>query len=105
MAGFSEKKEELDALGITVVASSVDSLEHAQKMAETVNFPIGYGVSRDIAHTLDSWWDERRNFIQPSEFVLGPDNRVIACSYSDGPVGRMVAKDVLAFVAFVDSRK
>jgi len=29
----------------------------------------------------------RRNLIQPSEFLLGPDRRVLRATYSSGPIG------------------
>ena len=58
-------------------------------MASEVLFPIGYGVTRDIANTLGAWWEDRRNIIQPSEFIVGMDNKIIVSSYSDGPLGRI----------------
>ena len=53
---------------------------------------------------LDAWWEERRQIIQPSEFVLAPNGKVIASSYSDGPLGRMDAADVVKLVNFHASR-
>ncbi len=105
MVGFAEKSAELSAIGVSVVAASVDPVDKAQEVADEVNFPIGYGVTRDIANALGSWWEERRQIIQPSEFVLGPDNKVRASSYSDGPVARMLADDVIRLVTFLESKK
>jgi peroxiredoxin len=105
LVGFAEKSAELSAIGVSVVAASVDPVDKAQEVADEVNFPIGYGVTRDIANALGSWWEERRQIIQPSEFVLGPDNKVRASSYSDGPVARMLADDVIRLVTFLESKK
>ena len=58
----------------------------------------------DIADALGSWWEDRRQIIQPSEFILGPDNKVIASSYADGPLGRMQADDVVKLINFYESR-
>ncbi len=105
MVGFAQKSAELDALGIKVVASSVDPIDKAKEVADEVSFPIGYGVTRDIADKLGSWWEDRRQIIQPSEFLLNEDNKVMASSYSDGPLGRMQGEDVIALVKFYESRK
>jgi len=80
-------------------------LDKAQEVADEVNFPVGYGVTREIADTLGSWWEERRQIIQPSEFIVGEDNKIISASYSDGPLGRIDAADVVKLVNFYESRK
>lgn len=105
MDGYSKHKEELDKLGVKVVAASVDDLENAKKIADQNNFPIGYGVTKDIADTLGSWWEERRQIIQPSEFVLNAEGKVMASSYSDGPLGRIDAGDVIKLINFYESMK
>lgn len=105
MVGFAQHKAELDKLGVSVLAASVDPIDKAREVADEVNFPVGYEVSRDIADALGSWWEDRRQIIQPSEFVLGPDNKVIASSYSDGPLGRILAEDLVKLVTFYESRK
>ena len=55
-------------LHTTVVAGSVDQGEKAAEVAEEVSFPVAEGVNREIADTLGSWWEDRREIIQPSEF-------------------------------------
>ena len=105
MVGFANQKAEFDKLGVTLVAASVDPTEKAQEVADEVNFPVGYGVTREMANTLGSWWEERRQIIQPSEFLLGPDGKVMASSYSDGPIGRMDAEDIVKVVNFYESMK
>jgi len=54
---------------------------------------------------LGSWWEDRRQIIQPSEFILGADNKIISVSYSDGPLGRMDAADVVKLANFYTSRE
>lgn len=105
MVGFAELKDEFDKLGVKVVAASVDDVEKAQEVADEVNFPVGHGVSRDIANALGSYWEDRRQIIQPSEFIVGADGNVVACSYSDGPLGRIDAGDVVKMVNFYESKK
>ena len=94
MVGYEKAKVDLDALDARVVAASVDPIDKAREVAADVSFPIGYGVTRDVADKLGSWWEERRQFIQPSEFVIGADNKIIVSSYSDGPLGRSLSKDL-----------
>lgn len=105
MDGFEQSKADLDALGAKVVASSVDPLDKAQEVADGLSFPIGYGVTREMADTLGSWWEDRRGIVQPSEFVVGADGKVIVSSYSDGPLGRIEASDVVRLIKFYESRK
>ena len=104
MVGFAERSAELKELGVSVVAASVDPIDKAKEVADEVNFPVGYGVTRDIANALGSFWEERRQIIQPSEFELGPDNKVTASSYSDGPIGRFDADDVVKHVTFLSKQ-
>ena len=105
MAGFNAVREELDALGAKVIAASVDPIDKAREVAGEVSFPIGYGVTRDIANTLGAWWEDRRSIIQPSEFIVGMDNKIIVSSYSDGPLGRIEGADVVKLIRFYESRK
>jgi peroxiredoxin len=105
LVGFAQHKAELDKLGVSVVAASVDPIDKAKEVADEVNFPVGYEVTKDVADKLGSWWEDRRQIIQPSEFILGADNKVVASSYSDGPLGRIQAEDVIKLVNFYESRK
>lgn len=105
MVGFEKQKAELDSLGIAVAAASVDALDKAQEVADEVSFPIGYGVTRDIGDALGAWWDDRRGNIQPTELVLNADNKVVCSSYSDGPIARMQADEVISLVKILDKRQ
>ena len=87
-----------------MIAASVDPIDKAKEVADELDFPIGYGVTRELGSALGSWWDDRRQFIQPSEFVLGPDNKVRASSYSDGPVARLLAADAISLITFLQSQ-
>jgi peroxiredoxin len=95
LVGFRDKRSELDALGAKIVAASVDPIDKAREVANEVGFPVGYGVTRAMADALGAFWEERRQIVQPSEFVLDATGKVIASSYSDGPLGRIDAADVV----------
>ena len=104
MAGFEKLKPELDALGVKVVAASIDPKDKAAEVAADLSFPVGYGVTREMADQLGAWWEERRGIIQPSEFLLGADNRVRSATYSSGPIGRVDAADVVKIINFYDKQ-
>jgi len=104
LAGFEKLQAELRALGVTVFAASVDPIDKAGEVAAEVSFQVGYGVTRDLANTLDSWWEDRRNIIQPSEFVIDAGGKVLASSYSDGPIGRIDAADVIKVINFREAQ-
>ena len=104
MVGFEKLKGELDALGVKVVAASVDPIDKAREVAAEVSFPVGYGVTHEIADKLGSWWEDRRSIIQPSEFVLSAEGKVLASSYSDGPIGRIDAADVIKVINFREAQ-
>ena len=103
MAGFEAKRSELEALGVTVVAGSVDTGEKAAEVAEDVSFPVAQGVDRAAADKIGAWWDEKRDFVQPSEFLMRGDGTIVQSSYSDGPLARTLADDVIRLVGFLKS--
>jgi len=105
LAGFQSVLHELDALGAKVVAASVDPIEKAREVAAELSFPHAYGVTRETGNLLGSWWEARRGFIQPSEFILDEQGKVLASSYSAGPLGRIEGPDVVKLVKLYESRK
>lgn len=102
MVGFQKLKPELDALGVKVVAASIDPIDKAKEVAAELSFPVAYGVTRAQADQLGSWWEERRGIIQPSEFLVAADGKIRAATYSSGPIGRVDAADVVRIVTFYD---
>ena len=105
MVGFEKLKTELDAVGASIIAASVDPIDKAGEVAREVSFPVGYGVTREVADRLGSWWEERRSIIQPSEFLIDAGGKILASSYSDGPLGRIDAADAVRLIKFYESRK
>ena len=105
MAGFEEQGSELEKLGLKVVAASIHPPDNAREVADEESFPIGHSVSRETADALGSFWESNRGLIQPSEFIIDGEKKVIAASYSDGPLGRIDGAAVVRLVNFYDSRK
>jgi peroxiredoxin len=104
LAAFEKARPELEALGVKVVAASVDPLDKAKEVAAELSFPVGYGVTRAMADQLGAWWEERRQIIQPSEFVVDAAGTVRTSSYSSGPIARMDPGDVVRLVQFYDKQ-
>jgi len=104
LAGFEKIKPERDALGVKIVAASIDPIDKAKEVAAGLSFPVGYGVTRAMADQLGSWWEERRAIIQPSEFLVAADGKVRSATYSSGPIGRVEPSDVVKLVNFYDKQ-
>ncbi len=107
LAGFARAKEQLDALGLKVIALSVDSKADATAMVEKhrLNFPVGYGADAErIAAATGACLNDNPRYMQSTGFVLDPDGKVITAVYSSGAIGRLVAEDVIGFVRYVKSK-
>jgi len=104
LVGYEKLRNEYEAEGITVFAGSVDNEERAEEVQQEVSFPVVHGVTREIAHALGSWWEDKRAIIQPSEFILDGEGKVLSGTYSTGPVGRMAAEDALTLIQFLKKR-
>ena len=97
----------MKATGAEVCALSTDSLDKAKSTVDKLHltFPVLYGLDGPkTAETLGTWYEEKRNIIQPSAFILGPERKLLSVTYSSGPVGRLVAKDARMLVAFLDKQ-
>ena len=105
MAGFEKVAGELDKLGARVIAASVDPEDKAAEVAAELSFPVAYGVTREQAAALDTWWEDRRSIVQPSEFILSRNGRVVSATYSTGPIGRLMPEDSIKLIKFVESQK
>lgn len=82
------------------------STDPKDKAAETVQehalgFPVAFGLPlKETAGTFGTFYDERRNVLQATGFVLKPDRTIAVAQYSSGPIGRLVWQDVLGLVQF-----
>ena len=105
MVGFETLNLALAEAGISVACASVDTIDKAEEVAADVTFPVGYGVTKDLADAIGAWWEDRRGLIRPSEFLLGADNTALASSYCDGPLGRRDAADVVKLANLFTQRE
>lgn len=66
---------------------------------------MAYGVTRQQADALGAWWDDRRDFIQPTEFMLTRKGKVMFSTYSNAPVGRMDPAETLTLIKFLNAQR
>ncbi len=95
----------LKDLDVSVIAASVDAEDKAGEMAAELSYPVAYGVTQAQAEALGAWWEPNRGIIQPTEFLLDADHKVITATYSAGPIGRMNAPDLVKVVQFNERQK
>ncbi|MCZ6616539.1 MAG: hypothetical protein O7E57_00295 [Gammaproteobacteria bacterium] len=105
LAGYEKLLEEYRNLGVSIFAGTVDSEEKTAAVAGELSFPVAHGMTREQGDAVGAWWDERRDHIQPSEFLLTGSGRVMTSTYSNSPVGRMDPEETLMLVKFLASRR
>ena len=109
MDGFSERLEELKGLKTQVIAATAEPEEKAREMADkmsgVLSTALAFGVTRKQADTLGAWWEDRRQIIQPTNFVLNDKGVVISATYSTGPVGRLESVDAVRFIQYQEKLK
>ena len=61
---YEERREAFLAEG---VSNFFDTQEQTAEVSRDLGFPVAYGMTRTDGDALGSWWEERRDHIQPSE--------------------------------------
>jgi len=97
---YEERIDQFKEIGTSLFAASVDPLDKAQEVAATVSFPIDWGVTRELGDKPGSFWEDRRNIIQPTEFIVNGNGLIYASTYSSSPVGRIDPEEALAAIRF-----
>jgi peroxiredoxin len=106
LAGYAAEKASLDALGVKVVALSVDdeATSAATVAKHHLQFPVGHSANADaVAAETGAFVNANPRYLQPAGFVLAPDGTVKAAVYATSAIGRMLAKDVAGFVGYLQS--
>jgi peroxiredoxin len=104
LAAFSRAKEDLDAVGIKVVAFSVDDESTTAGLVEKqrLTFPVAHSADADkVANTLGAYVNDDPHYLQSTGFVLAPDGAVVTAVYSSGAIGRLVPEEVIGLVRYV----
>ena len=106
LASFASEKEALDGLGVKVVALSVDdeATSAATVAKNHLQFPVGHSADADgIATATGAFVNPSRHFLEPAGFVLAPDGTVKGAVYATSAIGRLMAKDVVGLVGYLQS--
>jgi hypothetical protein len=93
------------AEGISIIAGTVDTQEQTAEVSRDLGFPIAYGMTRTDGDAIRAWWEERRNHIQPSEFVISKSGTVMMSTYSNSPIGRMDPAEALTLIQYLNAQR
>jgi peroxiredoxin len=107
LGGFQRAAEKLAATGIKVVALSVDDEAATIGTIEKfkLSFPVGHSANADeVASVTGAYTNAAPRYLQSTGFVLDPEGRILNAVYSSGPLGRLVAEDVIGMVAYLKSQ-
>jgi len=105
---FQHSLKQFQELDVEVVALSVDPSEQAQQTVEkhALTFPVLFGLdAHEVAEKIGANVHEDPPYLQATGFVLKPDSTVAVSVYSSGAIGRLVAKDTLNFIKYVQQAK
>ena len=109
LASYQKHIEELESLGVTVLAASVDAIEPVKEMVEGIGltYPVAYGVTDDDVAELDPWFadDNHGHYIQPMELLVLRGGTIFGAMYASGPIGRMAVDEVLNSVRGRERRR
>lgn len=82
----------------------MDSEEDTLTVAEALSFPVAYGMTRADGDRIGAWWEERRDHIQPSEFLLTGSGRVLSSCYASSPIGRTDPEEAINLLKIIGRR-
>jgi peroxiredoxin len=106
LSGFARASETLEELGAKVVALSVDAEQTTLDLIDKrrLNFPIGYGADADkVSAITGAWVNAEPHHLQSTGYLLAPDGTVLIAVYASGPIGRLVADDVIGMIRYIKS--
>ena len=105
MAGYEERRAAFLAEGVSIIAGTVDTEQQTLDVSQNLGFPVAYGMTRADGDAMGSWWEERRDHIQPSEFVITKSGKVMMSTYSNSPIGRMDPEEALTLIKFLNAQR
>jgi peroxiredoxin len=107
LGGFQRASEKLAENNIKVVSLSVDGEATTKGTIEKyrLGFPVGHSADADrVAAITGAYTNEAPRYLQSTGFLLDPNGHVLNAVYSSGPIGRLVAEDVIGMVAYLRSK-
>ena len=107
LAGFQRASEKLAEAGVKVVALSVDDEATTIGTIEKfkLSFPVGHSADAEkVASITGAYVNDSPSYLQTTAFLLAPDGKILNAVYSSGPIGRLVAEDVIGMVTYLKSK-
>jgi peroxiredoxin/uncharacterized protein (DUF1330 family) len=105
LAAFSRATESLRAIGVKVVAVSVDDEATSRGLVDKLrlSFPVGFGADvGNIVTKIGAYAAEDSAYVQSTGFVLDREGRIVTAVYSSGAIGRLVPEDVAGLVQYLE---
>jgi peroxiredoxin len=104
LRAFQRAQDRLAALGIRVVALSVDDEATTRELIAEhgLAFPVGHGADAAALHeAVGAFVNPDPPYLQSTGFVLDPQGRVVVSVHSSGAIGRLVPNDVAGLVRYL----
>jgi peroxiredoxin len=101
LAAFVRASDELEEVGVRVVALSVDDAETSRATAEKrrILFPLGHSADAGaLAGLTGAYLGGGGSYLESTGFVLDPDGRIVTSVYSSNAIGRLLPEDVVGFI-------
>jgi peroxiredoxin len=108
LAAFSRVRNAFEAVGIRIVALSVDDRTTSDALVAKLrlNFPVGFGAdAARVASVTGAYLGGDGAYLQSTGFVLDRHGRILTAVYSSGAIGRLTPEDVLGFVRYVEAHE
>jgi peroxiredoxin len=107
LADYAAHQEDLDRLGVKVIAFSSDDEATTAALAKKhhLTFPMGYGANVDlVVAATGAFANNDPHYLQPTNFILAPDGSILNALYSTNAMGRITAAEVVALVGYLQSQ-
>lgn len=108
MADF-QTNTELEALGIRVIAASVDTAHQAAELVSKMGLTT-VEVASDldgvvVAEALGAYLDTTNApYLQPTAFIMNPNGEVVQSLYTSNALSRLSSADVVQMVKMYTNR-
>ena len=103
MADFQNNLAEFEKENMRIAAGSVDPEDKTREMNSEMGlkFPIGVNLDmKRVVKTIGGFFEAEKKFLEPSGFLIRPDEKIEVACYSSGPLGRFQAGNILALVRY-----
>ena len=88
------------ALSIDDEVTTVGTIEKFK-----LSFPVGHSADAEkVASITGAYTNDSPRYLQTTSFLLAQDGKILNAVYSSGPLGTLVAQDVIGMVTYLESK-